>query len=67
MLIEAAVASGSGIAAHSLTLIAFGTDSVIKLLSALLVLWRLTVELRGGEDFPEELEERAAKIGASVA
>jgi divalent metal cation (Fe/Co/Zn/Cd) transporter len=64
MLIEAAVAIGSGIAAHSLTLIAFGADSVIELLSALLLLWRLTVELRRGEDFPEELEERAAKIGA---
>ncbi len=66
MLIEAAVAIGSGIATHSLTLIAFGTDSVIELLSALLLLWRLTVELRRGEDFPEELEERAAKIGATL-
>jgi len=64
MLIEAAVAISSGIAAHSLTLIAFGADSVIELLSALLLLWRLMVELRRGEDFPEELEERAAKIGA---
>jgi hypothetical protein len=66
MLIEAAVAIGSGIMAHSLTLIAFGADSVIELLSALLLLWRLTVELRRGEDFPEELEERAAKIGAAL-
>jgi len=32
MMIEAAVAIGSGIAAHSLTLIAFGVDSVIELL-----------------------------------
>jgi divalent metal cation (Fe/Co/Zn/Cd) transporter len=66
MLIEATVAIRSGIAAHSLTLTAFGADSIIELLSALLLLWRLTVELRRGEDFPQELEERAAKIGAAL-
>lgn len=66
MLIEAGVAIGSGIAAHSLTLIAFGADSVVELLSALLLLWRLTVELQQGEHFPQELEERAAKIGVAL-
>lgn len=66
MLLEAGVAIGSGIVAHSLTLIAFGADSVIELLSALLLLWRLRVELRLGEEFPDELEERAAKIGAAL-
>ncbi len=66
MLIEATVAIGSGIAANSLTLVAFGPDSLIELLSALLLLRRLTVELRRGEEFPEELEERAAKIGAAL-
>src|SRR5437870_1905790 len=35
MLIEAGVAIGSGVAARSLTLLAFGVDSVIELLSAL--------------------------------
>src|SRR5260370_16448474 len=66
MLIEAAVAIGSGIAAHSLTLIAFGADSVIELLSALLLLWRLTLGLRRGGDFPGGLEEGAGKIGAAL-
>jgi hypothetical protein len=33
MLVEAAVAIGSGVAAHSLSLIAFGADSLIKLAS----------------------------------
>ena len=47
MLVEAAVAIGSGIAAHSLTLIAYGADSIIELLSAGLLLWRLTVERKG--------------------
>ncbi len=66
MLIEAAVAIGSGVAAHSLTLIAFGADSVIELLSACVLLWRLNLELRQREEFPEETERRAAKIGASL-
>jgi len=34
MSVEAAVALWSGIAAHSLTLVAFGFDSVIELASA---------------------------------
>jgi len=66
MLIEAGVAICSGIAAHSLTLIAFGADSVIELLSGLLLLCRLAVGFRLREDFPHELEERAAKIGAAL-
>jgi divalent metal cation (Fe/Co/Zn/Cd) transporter len=66
MLVETVVATGSGIKARSLTLIAFGADSVIELLSALLLLWRLKVELRLEKDFPRGLEERAAKIGAAL-
>jgi divalent metal cation (Fe/Co/Zn/Cd) transporter len=64
MVIEAAVAIGAGAAAHSLTLIAFGADSVIELLSACLLLWRLGVELRAGAQFSEATERFAAKAGA---
>jgi divalent metal cation (Fe/Co/Zn/Cd) transporter len=64
MVIEATVAIGAGVAAHSLTLMAFGADSVIELLSACLLLWRLGVELRVGADFPEATERIAAKAGA---
>jgi len=63
MLIEAAVAIGSGIAAHSLSLIAFGADSLIELVSAGVLLWRLNVELRHGAEFPEKVEHRASRIG----
>ena len=49
MVIEAGVALGSGIVAHSLTLSAFGIDSLIELLSAGVLLWRLGHELRHGE------------------
>jgi divalent metal cation (Fe/Co/Zn/Cd) transporter len=66
MLVEAAVAIGSGVAAHSLTLIAFGADSVIELLSACLLLWRLSVELREGEEFSEATERVAARAGGAL-
>ena len=48
MLIEAAVAIGSGAAANSLSLIAFGADSLIELASAGVLLWQLNVEIRRG-------------------
>ncbi len=63
MLVEAAIALGSGVAAHSLTLIAFGADSVIEFLSACVLLWRLGAELRRGEEFSEAAERAAAKAG----
>ena len=63
MMIEAAVALWSGYMAHSITLLAFGIDSVIELISAGVLLWRLTVELRHGQLFSEAAERRASKIG----
>jgi hypothetical protein len=56
MAVEAAVAIGSGIAAQSLSLVAFGADSLIELASAGVLLWRLTIELRQGAEFPEAVE-----------
>jgi divalent metal cation (Fe/Co/Zn/Cd) transporter len=64
MVIEAAVAIGSGIAAGSLLLVAFGIDSLIELASAVVLLWRLDVELRRGEAFAEQAERTASRIGA---
>ena len=46
MIVETAVAIGSGIAAGSLLLLAFGIDSLIELASAVVLIWRLDVELR---------------------
>ena len=66
MLIEAAVAIGSGIAAHSLSLIAFGADSLIELASAGVLLWRHDVELRQGVEFPESVEHRASRVGGAL-
>ncbi len=64
MVIEAAVAIDAAIAANSLTLLAFGIDSLIELASAGVLVWRLTIELRQGRAFAEHAEQRAARIGA---
>jgi divalent metal cation (Fe/Co/Zn/Cd) transporter len=56
MLIEAAVAVTAGIIAGSLALTSFGFDSVIELVSAVLVLRRLRTELADGH--PDERAER---------
>jgi divalent metal cation (Fe/Co/Zn/Cd) transporter len=66
MLIEAAVAIGAGVAAHSLSLIAFGADSLIEILSAGVLLWRLNLELRHGVEFPQSVEHRASGISAGL-
>ena len=66
MLIEAAVAIGAGVAARSLSLITFGADSLIELVSAGVLLWRLNVELRQGAAFPERVEHRARRIRAAL-
>lgn len=63
MVVEAAVAIGAGLAARSLLLLAFGIDSVIELVSAGVLLWRLSVELRRGREFSEAAERAASRVG----
>jgi len=66
MVIEAVVAIGSGIVAGSLVLLAFGLDSVIELISAGVLMWRLSVELRHGHVFSEDAERIAGRIGGAL-
>jgi len=66
MIVEGAVAIGAGLAAGSLTLTAFGLDSVIELASACVLIWRLNVELRHGQAFSERAERTASKIGGGL-
>jgi divalent metal cation (Fe/Co/Zn/Cd) transporter len=63
MVVEAAVAIGAGVVAHSLALEAFGLDSIIELVSASVLIWRLRVELKRGETFPHGIERSAARVG----
>jgi hypothetical protein len=65
-MVEAAVAIGSGVAANSLTLIAFGVDSIIELASAVVLVGRLTVELRRGEAFAESADRIASRVGGAL-
>jgi divalent metal cation (Fe/Co/Zn/Cd) transporter len=66
MTIEPAVAIASGIAAHNLTLTAFGIHSLIELASCSVLVWRLTLELQHGESFGEKAERTAYRIGGAL-
>ncbi len=66
MTLETAVAIGSGVVAGSLTLTAFGIDSLIELASACVLVWRLSVELRHGQVFAESAERTASRIGGAL-
>jgi Co/Zn/Cd efflux system component len=60
---EAVVALVAGIGAGSLVLVAFGLDSVIELISARVLMWRLSTELRHGQHSPKAAERLASRIG----
>lgn len=63
MVIEIAVSIGAALASGSIALMAFGLDSGIELISAGVLLWRLGLERRGGdEERIEGAEQRAAGI-----
>ena len=63
MVAEAALALGAGVAARSVLLTAFGFDSVVELLSGLVLLRRLSHEAQGaGAQYVERLEKRTARI-----
>src|SRR5438874_68727 len=63
MTIEALVAIGSGLLAHSILLTAFGIDSVIEVVTGGVLLWRLATEARGGSlARVERAENRAAWV-----
>ena len=66
MLIEAVVAVAAAVGAQSLSLLAFGIDSLIELISACVLLWRLTVELNRGQTFSERAERTASHIGGGL-
>jgi divalent metal cation (Fe/Co/Zn/Cd) transporter len=60
MVIEAVVSVGAGFAAGSIALVAFGVDSVIELVSAGVLLWRLRMETVGVPSTRIEGAERQA-------
>jgi divalent metal cation (Fe/Co/Zn/Cd) transporter len=66
MAVEAVVAVRSGVAAGSLSLTAFGLDSVIELASAGVLIWRLSSELRDGRERSEAAERLARRIAGGL-
>ena len=66
MVVEAVVALASGVIAQSISLTAFGVDSLIELASAGVLIWRLDVELRRGQSVAEAAERTASRIGGAL-
>jgi len=65
MLVEACVALGAGVAARSVLLTAFGFDSVVELLSGIVLYRRLMVESSGASaEAVDRLEARTTAISA---
>ena len=63
--LEAAVALLSGFVAGSVSLVGFGLDSAIETASALVLLWRLSVD--GAAERRERAEHRAHQILLTVS
>jgi divalent metal cation (Fe/Co/Zn/Cd) transporter len=66
MTIEGAVALWAGFAAHSVSVTAFGIDSLIELVSGGVLVWRLLAELRMGSQFPARVEHFAHRTAGAL-
>jgi len=66
MMVESVAAIVAAVTARSLSLLAFGIDSFIELISGCVLLWRLIVELKHGQAFSEQAERAASRIGGSL-
>jgi cation diffusion facilitator family transporter len=63
-VLEAIIAILAGIASGSITLIAFGIDSVVETISGVVLIWRLRTEAHGelSEEGIERIEQRAERL-----
>jgi divalent metal cation (Fe/Co/Zn/Cd) transporter len=67
MTVEAVAALAAAIMARSVLLAAFGFDSIVELLSGVVLLWRLSAEARGAPtEKVERLELSTARISAAL-
>jgi divalent metal cation (Fe/Co/Zn/Cd) transporter len=67
MAAEAGIALAAAVMARSVLLAAFGFDSVIELMSGIVLLWRLWAESTGaGTEKVERLELSTARISAAL-
>jgi divalent metal cation (Fe/Co/Zn/Cd) transporter len=66
-VIEAAVAVGAGVVAHSIALLAFGIDSLVETASGAVLAWRLRAEMRARSPArAEQVEQRASRIAGGL-
>jgi len=66
VILEAGAGLWAGWHARSISLVAFGADSVIEALSACVLLWRLNVELRDGAAFSQATERMASRLSGAL-
>jgi hypothetical protein len=59
--LEAVIAIGSGLLAGSIALVGFGLDSVVEVGSALVIVWRLSLQ-GGDQEANERAEKRAVRL-----
>jgi cation diffusion facilitator family transporter len=61
---EGLIAIGAGLAAGSIALIGFGVDSFVETVSGVVLIWRLSAEIRGrlDEEAVERVERRAEQL-----
>jgi divalent metal cation (Fe/Co/Zn/Cd) transporter len=64
--LEALIALWAGVRADSIALVGFGFDSVIELLAAGVLLWRLSVEARGADPETIETSERRVHLFVGI-
>lgn len=67
MIVEAGVAISAGLIAHSLSLVAFGADSIIELIAGVVLLWRLQIEASGASLERVKSAEKTASWVVGVA
>ena len=65
--LEAVVAIGAGLLAGSIALVGFGFDSIIEVVSGVILLWRLRAELTGAGSEESERAERRALFAVGVS
>jgi len=66
MTVEGAAALFAGFAAHSVSVTAFGMDSLIELVSGGVLMWRLRTEARMGAAFPARIEHLAHRVAGAL-
>jgi len=65
--LEAVVAIGAGLLAGSIALVGFGLDSIIEVVSATILLWRLRAERTGADSEASERAEGRALFAVGVS